>query len=130
MPLCSRMLSLSQYISLPLNLPPLFPISQCASLRTYAQGECCYKPWHSNPKWLMNFNMWQARWGAVFSLPPTCSQQTMKTGRRCTGQGCSLHTPTVPGEWEFYCLSLGLSQDQGSGPRLISWLGKGWLRWG
>lgn len=40
--------------------------SQCTTLRTYAQGECGYKPWHSNPTLLMNFNMQQACGRAAF----------------------------------------------------------------
>lgn len=110
------LLSLSQ--SIPLSLCTYFlssHFSQCTSLRTYAQGECCYKPWHSNPTLLMNFNMQQAGGRAAFRvaehLPPTCSQRTIKTGRRRTLLRCLGSGPLISSV-QAYISTRALGQGQ------------------
>lgn len=56
--------SYPQYLSLSHSLPLLIPylsppsfsnLPRCSSLRTYAEGERCHKPWHSNHRssWIL-----------------------------------------------------------------------------
>lgn len=136
----SPILHISLSHSLPLLIPYLSPpsfsnLSRCSSLRTYAERECCHKPWHSNQRtsWILirHTRVRAGRWAGelVHTLCmsfPTRSKGIIKPlWRHGPKVALSPLSPWVPRESGFYHTCLGLSQHRARRPRSISCLGKG-----